>query len=213
MIQPNAASSDLVRYDTFRAIVADGCKADLIDGVIHMASPDTRDHAALTLFLAYLIEGYNAARKLRGFTFFSRFACRISDYRAPEPDVGYVRKERVQLVEDNELNGPPDVAVEVVSRDSRHRDYVEKRALYLDAGVTEYWIVDPILRCAEFLRLNRGEYEALPLEANRIFRSTVIPGFWLNVDWLHARPVPAAYGCLEEILRSARRRPRRKKGS
>jgi Uma2 family endonuclease len=197
----------------FRAIVSDGAKADLIDGVIYMASPDTRLNNTLNGLIFRLISGYIEARGIEGFVFFSRFACRLSEFRAPEPDVGYVRPERAHLVAENEMQGGPDIAVEIVSRDSRERDYREKLQLYQEAGVSEYWLVDPLQRRVDFYGLQDGRYVLLPLEANRIYRSTVIPGFWLNVDWLHARPVPAAYGCLEEILRNSAKRPRKKKGS
>jgi Uma2 family endonuclease len=125
MIQRAVQSSDLVDYDTYRTLVEDGEKADLIDGVIYMASPDTRHNNTLNLFLANLIDGYTAARDIDGFTFLSRFACKLSEYRAPEPDVGYVKPDRVHLVEERQMQGGPDIAIEIVSRDSRSRDYGE----------------------------------------------------------------------------------------
>jgi endonuclease/exonuclease/phosphatase family metal-dependent hydrolase len=50
-----------------------------------------------------------------------------------------------------------------------------------------------------------------PLEENRIFRSSVIPGFWLDVNWLLARPIPKAYHCLEEILATSAKLPRKRR--
>jgi Uma2 family endonuclease len=193
---------DLVRYDVFRSLVQDGQKADLIDGVIYIASPDTRRSNSINHLVAYLIDGYTAARDIDGFTFISRFSCKITDLRAPEPDVGYVRPERMHLVQDQHMEGGPDIAVEIVSRDSRSRDYGEKRELYLAAGVSEYWIIDPLQQRTEFLALHDGRYQLMPLVDNRVFRCGVIPGFWLNVDWLLARPLPRAYRCLQEILAS-----------
>jgi Uma2 family endonuclease len=108
------------------------------------------------------------------------------------------------------MDGGPDIAVEIVSRDSVTRDYNEKRELYQSAGVEEYWIVDPRAKRVQFLQLENGQYELAPLEDNRIFRSRVIPGFWLNVDWLLQRPVPRAYDCLHEIL-AAKPKPSRKR--
>jgi Uma2 family endonuclease len=201
MIQRAAIGEDLIAFDDFCALVGDGQKADLIDGVIYMASPDTKRSNALCGFIYYLIEGYTTAKSLGGFTFISRFACKITDVRAPEPDAGYVRPDRLQLVHENHMGGGPDIAVEVVSRDSRSRDYGEKRELYESAGVMEYWIVDPLQRRVEFLRLENGKYDLVPLESNRFFHSQVVPGLWLNVDWLLAKPVPRAFTCLEEILR------------
>ena len=216
MIQrlPKSAASitdDLVRYDTFRAIVGDGQKADLIDGVIYMASPDSKINNTLNGFLFKLISGYSEAKDIDGFVFFSRYACRISDIRAPEPDVGYVRPENAERVHENEMDGGPDIAVEIVSRDSVQRDYGEKRDLYEAAGVEEYWIVDPRQKRVEFLRLKKGRYELVALDQNRIFKSSVIPGFWLDVNWLLSRPIPKAFHCLEEILATPRKPSRKQK--
>jgi|KBSSwiStaDraftv2_1062776.scaffolds.fasta_scaffold509692_2 Uma2 family endonuclease len=211
MIQRAPIDDDLARYDFFRAVVGDGRKADLIDGVIYMASPDTKLNTTLNIFLTYLVEGFTAARNIGGFTFSNRYACRITDLRAPEPDVGYVRPERIHLVHENEMDGGPDIAVEIVSRDSRTRDYVEKRELYRSAGVQEYWIVDPVQQRIEFLTLRDERYEFMPLKNNRVFRSEVIPGFWLNVEWLLASPVPLAYRCLEEVLAEKPKSTRKRK--
>ncbi len=51
------------------------------------------------------------------------------------------------------MKGSPDAAVEVVSRDSRSRDYGLKKHAYEKAGVSEYWIIDPMQNRAEFHRL------------------------------------------------------------
>ena len=209
MIQRAGIDSDLVDYETYRALVEDGQKADLIDGVIYMASPDTKRNNTLNLFLANLIDGFTAVRDIDGFTFLSRFSCKLSEFRAPEPDVGYVRPERVHLVEERHMLGGPDIAIEIVSRDSRQRDYGEKRELYQEADVAEYWIIDPLQSRVEFLGLKHGNYEVLPLEENRIFRTDVIPGFWLDVNWLLIKPVPRAYRCLEQILAAPKKKPKR----
>jgi len=210
MIQ-RITKADSVDYETYRARVEDGQKADLIDGIIYMASPDTRLSNTLNVFVANLIDGFTAAKNIDGFTFMSRFSCKISEFRAPEPDVGYVRPERVHLVEERHMLGGPDIAVEIVSRDSRRRDNVEKRQLYQDASVAEYWIVDPLKGRVEFLGLKDGQYEVLPLERDRIFRSEVIPGFWLDVSWLLEKPVPRAYRCLQEILAAQPGKSRKRK--
>lgn len=210
MIQRLPIADDLITFDDFLALVGDGQKADLIDGVIYMASPDSKRNNSLNLFLAALIDDYTAARGIDGFTFISRFACKITDYRSPEPDVGYVRPEHAGRVHDRHMDGGPDIAVEIVSRDSKSRDYGEKRELYQSAGVTEYWIIDPIQRRVEFLRLIDGRYEPIPLDENRIVRTAVIPGFWLDVEWLLAKELPRGYLCLKKIL--AAKRAKRPKG-
>lgn len=209
MIQRAAPATRLINYETYRKLVEDGEKADLIDGVIYMASPDKHDHNSLNLFLANLLDDFTAARNIDGAIFISRFACKLTDYRAPEPDVGYVGPERVHLVEDRHMRGGPDIAVEIVSRDSRSRDYGIKRELYQTASVTEYWIIDPLKSQTLFLRLHGGKYEPVELDRGHIFRSSVIPGFWLDTKWLFAKPLPRAYHCLALILQD-KPRPRKK---
>jgi len=202
--------SDLVTVEDFYVLVPDGVKADLIDGAIYMASPDTRTNDRLAGFLSRLLGCYCDATGA-GEVFGSRFSFVLSPHRAPEPDVAFVAKRRLHLVSERDMQGGPDVAVEVVSRDSRSRDYVDKKALYQEAGVPEYWLIDPIQRRAEFFRLKSRRYELVPLEHNRIFRSEAVPGFYLDVEWLFCVPAPKAQEKLGEILASAQRAPRRPK--
>ena len=186
--------------EEFYRLVPDGRKADLIDGVIFMASPDSLRANELTIFVCWLMKGFVETRGVGGSVLSSRFAFELSEIRAPEPDVAYVRPERVHLLAERGMRGGPDVAVEIVSRESRNRDYGEKRQLYQDAGVTEYWIIDPVQQRVEFLVLQGGRYDIAPLEENRRFHSRALPGFWLDVQWLLAHPLPHATGCLEQIL-------------
>jgi len=190
-----------ITVNEFYRLVPDGQKADLIDGVIYMASPDKPEAGDLTSFVDFLVRGYNDARGLGGRVFVSRVAFRLSRFRAPEPDVAFVRKRRRHLVAKREIKGGPDAAVEIVSRDSRKRDYVDKKRIYQAAGVTEYWIIDPLKKRAEFHRLHDGTYQLVALQDGYIFRSKVLPGFWLDVNWLLADPLPSCYDCLQEILR------------
>ena len=195
------ADSDLVTVEEFFCLVPDGQKADLIDGVIYMASPDTRRSDRLGGLIKFLLQGYAEAKGL-GEVYGSHFAFELTEFRAPAPDVAFVRTERLTLVGDRRMVGGPDIAVEIVSRDSRQRDYGEKKQLYAAADVAEYWIIDPLQQRCEFHRLHEGRYELLPLEHNRIFRSAVLEGFWLDVEWLLAEPLPNAYDLLQELVRS-----------
>src|SRR6185436_1533786 len=86
----------------------------------------------------------------------------------------------------------PDVADALIT--------VEKKQLYEQAGVPEYWIVDPAQRRAELYRLADGHCRIVPLESNRILRSLAIPGFYLDVEWLFADPLPRGRDLMREIL-------------
>jgi len=96
--------------------------------------------------------------------------------------------------------GPPDLVVEVVARDSKSRDYGRKKKLYEETGVREYWIVDSLVKRAQFWRLGQPGYEAMTVDEVGIFRSDVLPGFWMDVNWLFQKPMPNRLDCLRRIL-------------
>ncbi len=200
MSQAPEVAKDLLTFDDFCAIIKDGEKADLLDGVIYMASPDSRRANRITSFLNSILGQFVAARRLGGEVYVNRFAFQLDEINGPEPDVAWVAEDRLHLVADGRMHGAPNVAVEVVSRDSRQRDWVDKPTKYERSGVEEYWIIDPIQSRTEFLRLQAGFYNIVPLTENRIFRSNTIDGFWLNVEWLLTFPLPNEYECLQQIL-------------
>ncbi|MBI1928520.1 Uma2 family endonuclease, partial [Candidatus Poribacteria bacterium] len=159
----------------FYRLVPDGQKADLIDGVIYMASSDSTESDDINVFLIYLIKGYVDYKNL-GRVSASRFAYKLDEYNAPEPDVAFVRRERMDLIHETGMTGPPDLAIEIVAVESEGRDYEVKKQLYEATGVQEYWIIDPLGMNVEFYRLVGGEYERMPLEDGDIFRSDALPG-------------------------------------
>lgn len=195
--------SGTLTFEDFLELVHEDEKADLIDGVIYyMASPENIGHNKLIGWLYKLISSYVEEKGLGEVTF-SRVAYRLSDRTGPEPDVAFVRTERLGLLKETYVDGPPDLAVEIVSPESIERDYEDKRLRYEEAGVEEYWIIDPKERAATFLvrTPDSGFAEAL-LECT-IFRSHVLPGFDLDVRWLWRSPLPAVPPIVPSMLAAA----------
>jgi Uma2 family endonuclease len=95
------------------------------------------------------------------------------------------------------------LAVEIVSPDSVSRDYVQKRAIYEEAGVREYWIIDPDAKRATFLRLREGHFKTVT-PARHIFHSQVLPGFFVDVRWLWRKRRPRVYDLVRHLLETKR---------
>jgi Uma2 family endonuclease len=187
-------------FHDFYEVLAEDEKADLIDGVIYMASPESWDNNHLFLWLAGLLGDYVAAKKL-GEVVGSRVAFRLDDKGGPEPDVAFVRNARRNLVRNGYFDGPPDLAIEIVSPESVERDYEDKYTLYQSAGVTEYWIVDEYLNRITVYRLDqRGKYREVRPRGGE-YHSQVIPGFRLRPEWLWKETRPAKAEILAELLR------------
>jgi Uma2 family endonuclease len=187
-----------VTFEQFCDRVRDGEKADLIDGVIYMASPDNLDANELFVWLISLLDMYVREADV-GKVFGSRAAFRIAHTQAPEPDVAFVRKGRLHLRRRGYFDGPPDLALEIVSPDSIDRDYRKKREQYRRARVPEYWIVDEVAKQVTLLRLTPtgGYREVRPRQG--VLHSRVLPGFWLRTAWLWQDQLPMQTKVLAEI--------------
>ncbi len=186
-------------YEDFRALVPDGQKADLIDGVIYMASPDNTDANDLFVWLISLIHGYVESKQL-GQVFGSRVACRLDDGNGPEPDILFIRNEHTDRIHRGGVEGPPDLAIEIVSPESVERDYEKKRKQYQRASIPEYWIIDEEERTVLLLRLNaRRRYREVRARRGML-HSDVLSGFWLDPTWLWQKPRPIAVAILQQLL-------------
>ncbi len=179
-------------------MVSDGEKADLIDGVIYMASPDNTDAGDLNSWLCAVMRGFVDAHHL-GKVYVSRVAYRLGPRDSPGPDLSFVPKELLKYRERGFIDCPPALAVEIVSPDSVDRDYVKKLNLYRKAGVKEYWIVDLDAQQATFLVLEAKKYKRVT-PAKQIYKSVVLPGFDIDVRWLLSEERPPVGTVLQQLL-------------
>jgi Uma2 family endonuclease len=115
-----------------------------------------------------------------------------------EPDVMFVATEHLDRDKVTYLDGPADIAVEIVSPSSRANDRI-KAEVYAHGGVREYWMIDVERKRADFLALQAdGTYGNILVNDDGVFRSTVLAGFWLRVGWLFAEEPPALLDVLRE---------------
>lgn len=102
-----------------------------------------------------------------------------------QPDIMLFRKEKGIVNEDRLVEGPPDLIVEVLSPGSRHKDYVEKRAVYENLGVPEYWIVDNETKSiSRFFQNEQNSYGWGELVREGELTSQVYPFLTLSLDEL-----------------------------
>ena len=138
-----------------------------------------------------------------GETWILRVAFRLDVKNSPEPDIGFVLKDRLHLAKRGYFDGHPDAAFEIVSPESIERDYVKKLQQYEVFGVREYWIIDEIEETVTLYRLNKkGKYQEVRPKAGT-YHSEVIDGFWLDPKWLWQTPKPRKSQILQQFIGGA----------
>ena len=188
---------DLSEEDFYR-LASEDSNWEYLDGRVVMHSPASRVHENLFRFL-FILLGYYLDRKGGGALLGSRYPMRLGPRWSPEPDLLVVRTERMNLMGKNRLEGPADLVVEIVSDADAHLVYREKLPRYREAAIPEIWIVDPFRGEVLVDRLVGEAAERTVLKAGRL-ESTVVPGFWIEVDWLWGETLPSTPVCLEAIL-------------
>ncbi|MCD5408496.1 Uma2 family endonuclease [Candidatus Bipolaricaulota bacterium] len=194
------APAKKMTYQEFLAWCDEDTWAEWVDGEVIVLSPASNRHQDLCNFLAFLLRAYAEARGL-GVIRTAPFSMHLLELkRAREPDILFIAAENLNRLKETHLEGPADLVVEIVSPESRLRDRGEKFAEYELAGVREYWIIDPDERRADFYVLGSdGRYERRRPDEAGIYRSEVIPGFWLQVGWLWREPLPPVLEVLKEL--------------
>jgi Uma2 family endonuclease len=194
----------LTPYERYVDTFPEGMKADLIDGEAVIDMSTSVLHERLFGFLFFVLRGYAEARAL-GEVFGSRTTMRVDDANGYEPDVLFIRQDRLGILGRKDVQAPVDLAVEIVSPTSGRRDRETKFEGYERVGVPEYWLIDPERREAAFYRLDGrpyetgGTYRAAPL-ADGVFESEALPGFRLDPQALFQDPLPGAFAVLQALL-------------
>lgn len=189
-------------YEEFLQWADEDVHAEWVDGAVTVQMPPKDPHQTLVAFLHHVIGFFVRIFDL-GRLQIAPFEVKLwSEGPAREPDLLFLAKGHLDRLTPERIVGAPDLVIEIVSDDSVHRDRVDKLDEYETAGVREYWILDnrPQQRRAWFYRLDQaGRYQPASIDADGIYRSAALPGFWLRVDWLW-EDQPNELGALAEIV-------------
>lgn len=189
-----------ISFEEFLAWCDEDTWAEWVDGEVVMLSPASRRHQEIRGFLEVILSVY-VQEKTRGQVIGAPFLMRLPNIPSGrEPDLLFVSTAHQHRLKETYLDGPADLVVEIVSPESLLRDRGEKFAEYELGGVPEYWLIDPDARRADFYRLDPdGRYQRVAVGTAGVYRSEVVPGFWLQVDWLWREPLPGVLEALREL--------------
>ena len=154
---------------------------ELLDGDLVMTPAPGERHQWASILLASKLLSFVTGNRL-GRVYAAPFDVVLSDTDVVQPDLVFVSNARAHIVTAANVQGAPDLVVEILSPSTADRDLTFKRRLYARHGVSEYWIVDTDAGAITVLLLREGQFEvAGEYDAGETLTSPSLPGFTLNV--------------------------------
>ena len=156
---------------------ADDERYELLDGEL-VTSPSPREIHQYILGRLFLRLGTFIYERNLGRIYCSPFDVVLSETDVVRPDLLFVSSGRASIITADNVQGAPDLVVEILSPVTAERDGTMKHDLYARHGVREYWIVDPDARTIMLLRRVRGRFEVEGIYgAEQSLRSPTLRGF------------------------------------
>ncbi len=165
-------------YEDWLRLPDDGFRYEVLDGELYMVPPSSIRHQRVSFRLAVAMANYVSAHHL-GEVLEAPCGVRLPGQPVPvQPDIFFIRNERLHILGREYVEGAPDLVVEVLSPTNRLYDRREKFLAYQEAGVTEYWIVDPRAATIEIFALEEGAFALIGrFGRDETARSRVLAGF------------------------------------
>lgn len=158
---------------------------ELLEGELVMVPSPTEYHQRISGNLEFILRQFVRERDL-GQVYDAPFDVVFGEGEEREvvqPDILYVSKERSQIITEEEIQGAPDLVIEILSPATADRDRTYKRTLYARHGVREYWLVDLEARTVEVLVLGKRGFERAAAygEADRL-HSPLLSGLEIKLE-------------------------------
>ena len=135
-------------------------RTELFDGRLEVSPTPGSSHGMAGSDLGGILWNHVRERKL-GRVFLAPIDVVLAPDCVCEPDLCFVRAERLEIIKATHIAGPPDLCIEIISQSSRRRDEVTKYARYARYGVAEYWLVDLHKRSIRTFQEKERRYQLL----------------------------------------------------
>ena len=157
MVNPNVR---LTYQDYINLPESDDKRYELIDGELYLAPSPTPNHQFISIRLSKAIDDYAQSHGL-GNVLYAPLDVVLSNQDVFQPDILFVSRNRESIISESNIQGAPDLVVEILSPGTADRDRTIKRARYSVHGVQEYWMVDPQANTIEVLTAGQDDFETV----------------------------------------------------
>jgi len=164
-------------YEDYVLFRDDGNRHELIDGDHSMTPAPSTTHQRVSMNLSNLLKNYLIQHPI-GTVFAAPCDVVLSNIDVVQPDLLFVSAARTSIITERNIQGPPDLVIEILSETTRKTDEIVKRKLFERYGVSEYWIVYPELEIVKVYRPTDQGYarvEELAQEAEGRLSTPLLP--------------------------------------
>jgi Uma2 family endonuclease len=147
----------VLTYKEYEALPSDGRRYEIYDGELSVTPAPSRRHQTISRDLFRVLDAHVRAESL-GEVWYAPFDVILSDTSIVQPDIIFVARARLNAVSERGVEGPPTLAVEILSPSTTLNDRVTKHQLYARHGVPYFWLVDPEARMIEVFVLGPDGY-------------------------------------------------------
>ena len=165
----------------------DDQRYELLDGVLILAPAPNIPHQDSQAGLGSKMRVFADQGDL-GSVFFAPTDIVLSETDVVQPDIVFVSHRRAAIVTEANVQGAPDLVIEILSPSTSRRDWRDKRELYAEHGVREYWTVDTSNHLVYVMLLRDGVLEIVETHTpGDTIESATLVGFRVGVDDIFAR--------------------------
>lgn len=147
----------LLTYDDYCLIPDDGKRYEVIHGELFMSPSPIFRHQRISMSLTLILGAY-VEETGAGILVAAPMDVILSEHNVVQPDVLFISKGRTSIITEKNIQGAPDLLIEILSEGNRRHDEVVKRKVYESFGVQEYWVIDPVLETIKVYRLEGDRY-------------------------------------------------------
>ena len=161
---------------------------ELLDGELVTVPTPGELHQSVSAQLGWRLVQFASENNL-GRVYHAPFDVVLSELDVVQPDLLYVSTERTHIITPENIQGAPDLVVEILSPSTATRDRTFKRTLYARHGVKEYWMVDTSAKDITVLLLGDRGFEVVDVYGeSKALTSPKLRGFRLKLDDIFLTP-------------------------
>jgi Uma2 family endonuclease len=174
-------------YEDYVRLPDDGLRHEIIDGEHYVTPSPSLRHQQISGRLFYSIQQYLHEHPT-GTIFYAPVDALLSKFDIVVPDLIYISNERSRYMTTKNVQGPPDLVIEILSPGTARRDQELKRDLYERVGVQEYWLVDPGRELIDVYLAETVSRFAVSLQHTKSagLTSPLFPGLEIRLDRIFA---------------------------